>query len=158
MQHVFPLIHLLSIALSHQYYASGYVLLYISCIAISTTHLNACTITLLLSMHASHIFCNTNTEMHRNTWILLSKLRCDTKLTMIPTCISVMHSKVDRYLFRFQHRWFCKKESFLSIVVCPYGWSSFNCVTVTGAICFCYQYFHLCDRHQDAVTLMMAWC
>ena len=31
------------------------------------------TISLLWSMHATHIFCNTNTTMHSKTWILCSK-------------------------------------------------------------------------------------
>ena len=37
---------------------TGHNLLYISCIAISTTHLNAYAITLLWSMHALHFFSN----------------------------------------------------------------------------------------------------
>ena len=42
---------------------SKHNLLYISCVAISATLLNGCTITLLWSMHASHFVCNTNTAM-----------------------------------------------------------------------------------------------
>ena len=49
----------------------GHNFVYISCVAITTHHLNACTITLLWNMHATHIFCNPNTTMHRETWILL---------------------------------------------------------------------------------------
>ena len=46
------------------------------CVAIFPSHLNACTRTLLGSMHASHIFSNTNTTMHCRTWICVRK--CDT--------------------------------------------------------------------------------
>ena len=42
----------------------GHNSLYISCAAISTTHLNAGTKALLWSMHASYIFCNTNTSQN----------------------------------------------------------------------------------------------
>ena len=35
-------------------------------VAISSTHLSACTITLLWSMHASHSCCNTNTKKTHN--------------------------------------------------------------------------------------------
>ena len=41
--------------------ATGHTSLHISCVAMFIAHINVCTITLLWSMHASHIFCNTNT-------------------------------------------------------------------------------------------------
>ena len=61
-------------------FCSGHNLLHISCAAISTTHLNTCTSTLLWSMNAAYTFFVTqNTIVHREAWILNSRLRCGTR-------------------------------------------------------------------------------
>ena len=48
--------------------------LYLSCVAISTTHLNSCILTLLWTMHASQVLCSADATRYINTWILCRKL------------------------------------------------------------------------------------